>query len=192
MPTSTKNQPVLYSKKLLSWNSKCTSKNWLTNYAAKTNSINSPMSPSTNCFVSNSSKKTVWIQYLWVWNPTFTNHCRRCTRCAWNTVKPHSHLWHLSLITFLFFKFQPQTLKTTSIQNWFWWKFMSFMDNQFRALILVGGYCYERTLLLCARHVLYFIYLILVRYLFHPCCIAGNLYNNYLCCSYIVSSLLLK
>jgi len=30
---------------------------------------------------------------------------------------------------------------------------MSFMDNQFGELILVGGYCYEWTLLLHARHV---------------------------------------
>ena len=29
------------------------------------------------------------------------------------------------------------------------------MDNQFGELILVGGYCYERTLLLRARHILY-------------------------------------
>jgi len=32
---------------------------------------------------------------------------------------------------------------------------MNFMDNQFGELILVGGYCYEQTLLLRARHIPY-------------------------------------
>jgi len=50
--TLTKSQPVIYLKKPSSWNSRCTSKNPSTNYAAKTNSTNSPMSPSTSRFES--------------------------------------------------------------------------------------------------------------------------------------------
>jgi len=50
--TSTESQPVTYSKKLSKKTSKCTSKNPSTNYTAKTNSTNSPMSPSTSRFES--------------------------------------------------------------------------------------------------------------------------------------------
>jgi len=51
LPTLTEIQPMTYSKKLSKRTSKCKSKNQSTNYAAKTNSTNSPMSPSTSRFL---------------------------------------------------------------------------------------------------------------------------------------------
>jgi len=50
--TSTESQPITYSKKLLKRTLKCTSKNPSTNYSAKINSTNSPMSPLTSRFES--------------------------------------------------------------------------------------------------------------------------------------------
>jgi len=51
-PTSTESQPIIYSKKVSKRTSRCTSENPSTNYATKTNSTNSPMSPLTSRFES--------------------------------------------------------------------------------------------------------------------------------------------
>jgi len=52
------------------------------------------------------------------------------------------------------------------------------MDNQFGELILVGGYCYERTLLLRARHILYMCSTHLL-HLLDTCFIPAVQHSNY-------------